>query len=765
MENSVEKKESPWIIARRGIKLLLNDRNKEAESLFVTSPPGIQITAGICFVTFMNALMCFDDRKVTEAIGQIKKIEEECVTQIGWMKSFKNKIFTNHEESKSLEQTLEEKIVLADSLVCQSFLTFLHNDFTSYMKGGWTLRRAWKVYQHTYEQLTSIHQQMFGNRKESGWSPISIDLLSPNRSTPNQDIQQSKTFETDINSSNGDPNRSYSPELEIDNDEQNDPSQFRTSNFYSCSSKTFSDFSALTNQKQSDVGNSSKCCDAKEGCESNNCQEATSSVLPNAVVRPNSLCLNFKPPNGDIKQPLSCDGYQNSMHKSVSLFSSLNNFSSAIFESASSLIGFNKEPYKEWQTMDPETVLRLMSAVSFGYGVFRLCVSLAPPGVLRWVNMLGFEGDQSAGVKSLHYSRKGTDMRAPLASLTLLWYHTIVRPFFNLDGASSKASIEEATKILNDEVEYADSALFLFFKGRVERLKPNIEDAIQAYRMSIAHASIMEVKLLGLHEVAWCYLLTLDYKLAHQCFLQLKQNSKWSKSFYAYLTTICAGAMGDNNYILTGKNEIKKLLEKSANKGSQIEKYIRCRTEKLPEEEDAEKDWAKDVTHWQLHCFEMLYLWNTFPSCKTSDLLNIVNICTPKDGGESLSHEPINGLGWLIKGAALIVIANRLNRNHDDANLDVHENPAAYFTSAVEAFRTCLQRRSKCSNDAHVSAFAQYELAVLLLRNATTRLEGKNLLMKLQYQYKDYDFEHRLNVLVNSTLKSLEKYESQQKHK
>lgn len=58
-----------------------------------------------------------------------------------------------------------------------------------------------------------------------------------------------------------------------------------------------------------------------------------------------------------------------------------------------------------------------MSAVSFGYGVFRLCVSLAPPGILRWVNLLGFEGDQSIAIKSLHYSRKGTDMRAPLASL------------------------------------------------------------------------------------------------------------------------------------------------------------------------------------------------------------------------------------------------------------------------------------------------------------------------------------------------------------
>lgn len=74
MDENIVNKESPWMIARRGIKLLLNDKNKEAEVLFITSPPGIQITAGICFVTFMvlNILSLFYNQYCFHCIINIK---------------------------------------------------------------------------------------------------------------------------------------------------------------------------------------------------------------------------------------------------------------------------------------------------------------------------------------------------------------------------------------------------------------------------------------------------------------------------------------------------------------------------------------------------------------------------------------------------------------------------------------------------------------------------------------------------------------------
>ena len=62
------------------------------------------------------------------------------------------------------------------------------------------------------------------------------------------------------------------------------------------------------------------------------------------------------------------------------------------------------------------TVKRLMCAVSFGYGIFHLAVSLLPPKLLNVIHFLGFEGDRQTGIQALHFARTGTDMRGPLAT-------------------------------------------------------------------------------------------------------------------------------------------------------------------------------------------------------------------------------------------------------------------------------------------------------------------------------------------------------------
>ena len=67
-------------------------------------------------------------------------------------------------------------------------------------------------------------------------------------------------------------------------------------------------------------------------------------------------------------------------------------------------------------SISSSTVRRLMGAVSFGYGLFHLAVSLLPNKLLNVVHLLGFEGDRQTGIQALLFSRQGSDMRAPIAT-------------------------------------------------------------------------------------------------------------------------------------------------------------------------------------------------------------------------------------------------------------------------------------------------------------------------------------------------------------
>lgn len=63
-----------------------------------------------------------------------------------------------------------------------------------------------------------------------------------------------------------------------------------------------------------------------------------------------------------------------------------------------------------------EALDRLKGSVSFGYGLFHLCISMVPPHLLKIVNLLGFPGDRHQGLSALMYASESKDMKAPLAT-------------------------------------------------------------------------------------------------------------------------------------------------------------------------------------------------------------------------------------------------------------------------------------------------------------------------------------------------------------
>lgn len=58
---------------------------------------------------------------------------------------------------------MERQIVLADSQVCSAILTLLQQELTGYVRGGWMLRKAWRVYQHAHSQILQLYYRTFGS--------------------------------------------------------------------------------------------------------------------------------------------------------------------------------------------------------------------------------------------------------------------------------------------------------------------------------------------------------------------------------------------------------------------------------------------------------------------------------------------------------------------------------------------------------------------------------------------------------------------------
>ena len=69
-----------------------------------------------------------------------------------------------------------------------------------------------------------------------------------------------------------------------------------------------------------------------------------------------------------------------------------------------------------------------------------------------------------------------------LFRLALLWFHTIVRPFFGLDGSNVRSGADAAQRLIDSSKgDFSDAALFLFFQGRVDRLKVCVLHYITLY--------------------------------------------------------------------------------------------------------------------------------------------------------------------------------------------------------------------------------------------------------------------------------------------
>lgn len=553
-------------LALKGINMLLNNGFKESHELFGAyrnySP---LMSFGASFVSFLNAMMTFEEEKMQMALEDLKATERLCESDnTGVIETIKNKIKRNVDSQRSgavAVDRLQRQIIIADCQVYLAVLSFIKQELSSYIKGGWTLRKAWKMYNKCYSDITQLQE---GHRRRAS-----------EQSTPS------------------------APSLSSSN-----------------------------------------------------------------------------PPSPSLK-PLS---------------------------------------------IDPEALDRLKGSVSFGYGLFHLCISMVPPHLLKIVNLLGFPGDRHQGLTALTYASESKDMKAPLATLALLWYHTVVQPFFALDGADTQAGLMEAKSILKQrEATYPNSSLFMFFKGRVQRLECQISNALTSFNSALELASEQrEIQHVCLYEIGWCSMIELNFREAYRAFERLKNESRWSQCYYAYLTGVCQGATGDLEGAMTVFKDVQRLFKR---KNNQIELFSMKRAERL-----RSPSVTKELCI--LSVIEILYLWKALPNSSAPKLQTMTQVLQGIDDASS------TGLKYLLLGAIYKCLHNT--------------------KEAVQYFHLAVRDEVGRLTNSYVQPYSCYELACVLLSSQETAARGHALMLQAKEDYAGYDFENRLHVRIHSALASMQ---------
>ncbi|KAG9274612.1 tetratricopeptide repeat protein 39C [Astyanax mexicanus] len=575
-------------LSLQGINMLLNNGFKESAELFHRyrnySP---LMSFGASFVSFLNAMMTFEEEKMQVACEDLRATERLCeCDSIGVIETIKNKIRKNADSQKSevaMMERLQRLIIVADCQVYLAVLSFVRQELSAYIKAGWILRKAWKMYNKCYSDISQLQEAC--QRRSS----------APQGAPP------------------PDP-AAHSEKLPL----------------------------------QTEDGQ----------------QEAQSSIRP-------------KPGQ---KSP---------------------------------------QPYDS--RVSAESLSRLKGSVSFGYGLFHLCISMVPPHLLKIINLLGFPGDRQQGLSSLTYASESKDMKAPLATLALLWYHTVVQPFFALDGSETEAGLLAAKEILQKkEAEYPNSSLFMFFKGRVQRLECQISSALTSFNSALELATEQrEIQHICLYEIGWCSMIELSFTEAFRAFDRLRTESRWSQCYYAYLTGVCQGAAGDLDGACSVLKDAARLFRR---KNNQIEQFSMRRAEdlrKLPPTKE----------RCTMAAIEVLYLWKALPNCSTSKLQHMVQVL------QQMEDSSCAGLNHLLLGAVYKCLGNS--------------------TNAVQSFQVALRDEQGRLSNSYVQPYSLYELGCILLENTESAAKGKALLLQAKEEFTAYDFENRLHVRIHTALASL----------
>ncbi|XP_031234034.1 tetratricopeptide repeat protein 39A isoform X8 [Mastomys coucha] len=368
---------------------------------------------------------------------------------------------------------------------------------------------------------------------------------------------------------------------------------------------------------------------------------------------------------------------------------------------------------------------------------------MLPTRILRLLEFVGFSGNKDYGLLQLEEGATGHSFRAVLCVMLLLCYHTFLtfvlgrRPSVQ-DGrfrGTGNVNIEEAERLLKPYLNrYPKGAIFLFFAGRIEAIKGNIDAAVRRFEECCeAQQHWKQFHHMCYWELMWCFTYKGQWKMAYFYADLLSKENSWSKATYIYMKAAYLSMFGKEDYKPFGDDEVELfravpgLKLKIAGKSLPTEKFAIRKSRRYL---------SPNPIALPIPALEMMYIWNGYAVIGKQPKLTdgMLEVITKAE--EMLAMGPENEysadddcLVKLLKGLCLKYLGR--------------------IQEAEENFRSISSNEKKIKYDHYLIPNALLELALLFMEQGRNE-EAIKLLESAKQNYKNYSMESRTHFRIQA---------------
>ncbi|XP_050817633.1 tetratricopeptide repeat protein 39A isoform X1 [Gopherus flavomarginatus] len=377
--------------------------------------------------------------------------------------------------------------------------------------------------------------------------------------------------------------------------------------------------------------------------------------------------------------------------------------------------------------------LHFEGGVKLGVGAFNLTLSMFPTRILRLLEFVGISGSKEYGLLQLQEGALMYSFRSVLCTMLLLCYHT----FMTFVLGTGKGNVEEAERLLKPYLaRYPKGAIFLFFAGRIETIKGNIDTAVSRFEECCeAQQHWKQFHHMCYWELMWCFTYKRQWRMAYFYADLLSKENNWSKVTYIYMKAAYLSMFGPDDHRPFGDNEVElfrivpSLKLKIAGKSLPTEKFaIRKSRRYLP----------SNPVPLPVPALEMMYIWNGYAVIGKCPDLTEGMLQTLTEAEAALERSPATEL--LADDQCLVKLLKGLCLKH-----------LGKISEAEDHFIYIHLNERKIKYDHYLIPNALLELAVLYMDHGR-REEGVKLLERAKQNYKNYSMETRTHFRIQAAL-------------